>query len=95
MDENGNAISFVAAPSNRAVSFGDAPGKSYKANSINNFYTSTYTITRKGNILSMTCDGLKGDVIVQRTDSFKALTGFTVTIPSTAVGISQFSVCSL
>jgi|GEM_PF-5376031 len=92
MDENGNAISFQVSRSH--VSFGSSPVKTYQSGG-GNTYSNTYTITRKGNILNMTCEGLEGDTIVHRSDTFKSLTGFTITIPSTNVGISQFSVKSL
>ena len=95
MDENGNTISFQLSPNYGHLSFGDSPLKKYRANGNNAVYSSTYTITRRGNILSMTCEGLEGEVITMRSDTFKSLTGFFFTIPSTYGGISQFSVRQL
>ena len=92
MDENGNAISFEISAGYGRVSFGDSTAKFLPPNSI--FYSISYTISRRGNIVSMTGEGVEG-VMTKRSDTFKSLTGFTITIPNNNVGISQFSVRSL
>lgn len=88
MDENGHTISFGFGAIR--LQFGDLPGRSFQfANS------QVCTITRRGNVLSMTSPGLKGEAITMRSDTFKSLTGFSITIPSHFVGISALSVRSL
>ena len=107
-DENKTSISFRSTPRNpydrrgmeagrvSHLSFGDSPVKEYRIkDDLKGFGSKDYTITRRGNILSMSCEGLDGEVIIQRSDTFGSLTGFTITIPNNNVGISQFSVNSL
>ena len=96
LDENGNAISFLISNySLTDVRFGDATAARIPNRVINGFISNTYTISRRGNVLSMTCEGLDGDTIIQRSDTFKSLVGFTITLPNNNVGISQFNVRSL
>jgi len=92
-DEKGNTISFQMSYSQ--VSFGGSPNKRYRPSSNGNIFSNRYTITRAGNVFTMTCEGLEGEAIIHRSDTFGSLTGFTITIPNNNVGISQFSANSL
>ena len=94
MDDNEGTISFQISPNTGSIRFGDSPRKNYRAG-YSNFFSNTYTIKRVGDIISMTCEGLEGEVITMRSDTFKSLTGFSITVPSSYVGISNFSVRSL
>jgi uncharacterized caspase-like protein len=92
IDENGNTIPFQIAGYGSGYTLGDSPSKRTPLKFTKGIASGGYTITRRGNIVSMTCDGFEDEVITIRTSTFKTLTGFSITIPSTYFGISQFSV---
>jgi uncharacterized caspase-like protein len=86
-DENGNTISFQMTC--YGYSLGDSPGKGAR---LKGDVSGGYTIKRRDNILSMTCDGFEDEVITIRNSTFKTLTGFQITLPNSRSGISQLSV---
>ena len=93
VDDNGNSLPFELGA--RTMYFVDFPNKGGGApTSMPPGYIGTATITRRGNILSMTGTASKGQEITRRSDTFKTLTGISITIPHQA-GVSAFSVRSL
>ena len=87
IDKNDNVQSFYIAV--QRLQLGNSAFKSFKPK-VNH----AFTITRHGNILSMTCEGLEGEVITTRSDTFKSLTSFSISMTNPNVGISHFSVRS-
>ena len=97
IDENGTAMSFQSKylGSTRFVgelSFENLPRKSVADAGAGG---NVFTITRRGTKVTMTGEGLAADDFVINATSFKTLAGFSITLPSNNVGISQFSVRSL
>jgi len=89
IDENSNKLSFFGA--NGLMEITDSEGyRQYEANLNNQTYINTFTITRQGNVVNMTCDGVEKKLMT-RPNAFKTLTSISIELRD-KVGISQLSV---